>query len=128
MGERAILAVLINFQIPYNTGKQNDRRFHEEVALLLHPRLIQVEHYGVRAFVSVRDILHEIRVDGIATVRASRVVEVYHIELRFHLVALRVVKQVIVGYRGQVAEFEVVHIHREALFNLLLDEIIYHRV
>ena len=34
----------------------------------------------------------------------------------------------IVGYRGQVTEFEVVHIHREALFNLLLDEIIYHCV
>ena len=32
----------------------------------------------------------------------------------------------VVCYRGQVAEFEVVHIHREALFYLLLDEIIYH--
>ena len=34
----------------------------------------------------------------------------------------------VIGYCGQVAEFEVVHIHREALFNLLLDEIIYHRI
>ena len=29
---------------------------------------------------------------------------------------------------GQVAEFEVVNIHREALLNLLLDKIVYHRV
>ena len=34
----------------------------------------------------------------------------------------------VVGYRGQVAEFEVVHIHRETLFYLLFDEIIYHRI
>ena len=64
--------------------------------------------------------------DGITAVRASRVVEVYHIKLRLHLVTLRVVQQMVVCYRGQVAEFEVVHIHREALFYLLLDEIIYH--
>ena len=37
-----------------------------------------------------------------------------------------VYKRQVVCYRGQVAEFEVVHIHREALFYLLLDEIIYH--
>ena len=126
MGERAILAVLKNFEIPDDSREEDDGRFHKEVALLLHPRLIQVEHDGVRALVSVRDILHEIRVDGIATVAASRVVEVYHVELRPHLVSLRMVKQMIIGNRGQVAEFEVVHIHREALFYLLLDEIIYH--
>ena len=66
--------------------------------------------------------------NGIATVRASRVIEVYHVELRLHLVSLRVVEQMIIGYRGQVAEFEVVNIHREALLNLLLDKIVYHRV
>ena len=37
-------------------------------------------------------------------------------------------QQMIIGYRGQVAEFEVVNIHREALLNLLLDKIVYHRV
>ena len=34
----------------------------------------------------------------------------------------------IVGYRGQVTEFEIIDIHREALLNLLLDETVYHRV
>ena len=66
--------------------------------------------------------------NGIATVRASRVVEVYHIKLRLHLVPLRVVEQMIIGNRGQVTEFEIIDIHREALLNLLLDEIVYYRV
>ena len=66
--------------------------------------------------------------DGIATVTASRVVEVYHVELRLHLVSVRVVEQMIIGNRGQVAEFEVVDIHREALLNLLFDKIVYHRI
>ena len=126
MGERAILTVLENFEIPDDSREKDDGRFYEEVALLLHPRLIEVEHYRIGTFVGIRNILHKVRVNGITTVRASRVVEVYHIELRLHLVALRVVQQMIVGYSGQVAEFEIVHIHRKALFYLLLDEIIYH--
>lgn len=65
---------------------------------------------------------------GVATVAASRVVEVYHVELRLHLVSLRVVEQMIIGYRGQVTEFEIIDIHREALLNLLFDETVYHRV
>ena len=97
MRERTVFAVLIDFQIPYNAGKQYDRRFHKEVALLLHPTLIEVEHDGVRALVSVRNILHEIRVYGIAAVAASRVIKVNYIELRLHLVSLRVVEQMVVG-------------------------------
>ena len=128
MGERAILAVLKNFKIPDDSREEDDGRFHKEVALLLHPRLVQIEHNGIGTLVSVRNILHEIRVDGIATVAASRVVEVYHVKLRLHLVALRVVEQMVIGNRGQVAEFEIIDIHREALLNLLLDETVYHRV
>ena len=128
MGKRAILPVLIDFEIPDNAGKQNDRRLHEEVALLLHPRFIEVEHYCVGTLIGIRNIFHKIRVNGIAPMRASRVVEVDHIELRLHLVAVRVVQQMIVGNSGQVAEFEVIHVHQEALFNLLLDKIVYHGV
>ncbi len=97
MRERTVLAVLKNFEIPDDSCKQNDRRFHKEVALLLHPTLIQVEHNGIGTLVSVRNILHEIRVYGITAVAASRVIEVYHIELRLHLVSLRVVEQMVVG-------------------------------
>jgi len=94
----------------------------------LHPRFIEVEHYCIGTLVGVRNIFHKIRVNGIAPMRASRVVEVDHIELRLHLVAVRVVQQMIVGNGGQVAEFEVIHVHQEALFNLLLDKIVYHGV
>ena len=59
---------------------------------------------------------------------ASRVVEVNYIEFRLYLVALQVVQQMVVGYGGQVTEFEVIHVHREALLNLLLDKIIYNGV
>ena len=34
----------------------------------------------------------------------------------------------VVGYSGQVTEFEVIYIHREALFNLLLDKAVHHCV
>ena len=85
MRERAILPVLIDFEIPDDGGKEDDRAFHKEIALLLHPRLVEVEHDGVRRFVSVGNILHEIRVYGIATVAAARVIEVYHVELRLDL-------------------------------------------
>ena len=47
--------------------------------------------------IQIGSAMSEIRVDGITAVRASRVVEVYHIKLRLHLVALRVVQQMVVG-------------------------------
>ena len=53
MWERTELATFIDFQKPYYRRKQDNRGFHEEVPLLLHPRLIEVEHDGVRRFVSI---------------------------------------------------------------------------
>ena len=55
-------------KIPYNCCKEDYGRFHEKVALLLHPRLIEVEHNRVGALVSVGYVLHEIRVNGVAAV------------------------------------------------------------
>ena len=54
-------------EIPDDSRKKDDGRFHKKVALLLHPRLIEVEHYRIGTLVGVRNILHEIRVNGIAT-------------------------------------------------------------
>ena len=88
MRKGAILAALVDFQIPNNAGKQNDRAFHEEITLLLHPCLIEVEHYGVRRFVGIGNILHKIGVDGITTVATAGVVEVNHVELRLDLVSV----------------------------------------
>ena len=128
MGERAVLAVLKYFEIPDNRREENDGRFHEEVALLLHPRLIEVEHNGIGTFVCVRNILHEIRVYGIATVRTSRIVEVDYIELRLYLVSIRMIHQVVVGNGREVGKLKIITVHRKAFFNLLLDKVIHHCV
>ena len=81
---------------PDDRREQHDRRLDEEVALLLNPRLIEVEHNGIRRFVGVRNIGHELRSNGIAAVRASRVVEVDDKELRSHLVFVEVTQQTVV--------------------------------
>ena len=107
MGKGAILSVLIDAQKPYHCGEQDNRRLHEEVALFLHPRLVQIEHYRVGTLVGIGDVLHEIRMDWIAAVRTARVVEVDHVELRLDLVSVRVIQQVVVGDGGKVAELEV---------------------
>ena len=97
MRKRAVFPVLRNAQIPDDGSKEDNRAFHEEVALLLHPRLVEVEHNRIGTLVGIRNVRHEVGVDGIATVRPSRVVEVDDIELRFYLVPVQVVDEVIVG-------------------------------
>ena len=128
MRKRAEFPVLINAQIPDDGGKEDNRAFHEEVTLLLHPRLVQVEHNRIGTLVGIRNVRHEVGVDGIATVRPSRVVEVDDIELRFYLISVQVVDEVIVGYHRQVGKLEVIDIHRIPLFYLLLDERVNHGI
>ena len=64
----AVYAALVYFEVPDYGRKQDNRRLHEEVALLFNPRAVEVEHYCIGTLVSVCNILHEIRVNGIATV------------------------------------------------------------
>ena len=71
----------------------------EKVALLGDPRLIEVQHDRIGRLVSVRDVGHKIAVDGVAAVRATRVVEVDDAEFRRNLIALHVGTQVVVGDR-----------------------------
>lgn len=56
--------------------------------------------------------------------RLSRIIEIYHEELRFYLVGIQVMKQVIVGYFGKVWELVVVDIHGKAFLYLLLDVVV----
>ena len=100
MGKGAVFPVLIDTEEPYHGGEQDNRRLNKEVALLLHPGLVQIEHYRVGTLVSIGDVLHEIRMDGIAAVRAPRVVEVDDVELRSDPVCVHVVQQVVVGDGG----------------------------
>ncbi len=97
MREGAVLAVLVDAQVPDDGGKEDDRTLHEEVALLLHPRLVEVEHDGIGTLVGIRNVAHEVRMDRIAAVTPARVVEVDDVELRFYLVALLMAHHMVVG-------------------------------
>ena len=97
MWKRAVFPVLINAQIPDDGGKEDNRTLHEEVTLLLHPRLVEIEHNRIGTLVGIRYVRHEVWADGIATVRTPRIIKVDDIELRFYLVPVQVVDEVIVG-------------------------------
>jgi hypothetical protein len=71
-------------------------------ALLLHPRFIEIQHNGVRTFVSIRNIVHKRRIDRITTVRTRRVIEIDNIKCRNLRIAFAVVQQVVVGYGRKV--------------------------
>ena len=60
--------------------------------------------------------------------RLSRIIEIYHEELRFYLVGIQMMKQVIVGYLRQIGELIIVDIHRKAFLNLLLDVVVHDSV
>ena len=88
MWKGAILPVLIDFEKPNDGCQQDNRRLHEEIALLLYPRAVKVEHDGIGTLVGIRYICHKGRIDGIAPMRLSRIIEIYHEELRFYLVGI----------------------------------------
>ena len=70
MGEGAIPAVLVHPQKPDDGGKENGGRLNEEIALLRRLRPVEIEHDAVRTLVSIGDVGHELRVEGIAAVAA----------------------------------------------------------
>ena len=94
MRESTITPVVIDFQVPDNRGQQDDGRIGEEVALLVHPRLIEVQKRDVGAFVGIRDVVHEAGVNGIAAVRAAGIVEIDDAELRFDSVSVQMPEQI----------------------------------
>ena len=65
MGEGAIPAVLVHPQKPDDGGKENGGRLNEEIALLRRPRPVEIEHDAVRTLVSIGDVGHELRVEGL---------------------------------------------------------------
>ena len=126
MRESAILAILINPQVPDNGSEQDNRGFHEKVTLFLYPGLVQIEHYCISTFVGIGNIRHEFGIDGIAAVAASRIIKIDDIELRFDLVTLPVLKQMIVCDFGQVRKFVIVNVHGKGFLDLLFDVVVYH--
>jgi len=97
MGKRAIPAALIDAQIPNNGCKQDNRAFHEEVALLAYPASIEVKHNRVAGFISIRNVRHEAGVYRVTSVALAWVVKVDNVKFRLDLVAVQVVKQMIVS-------------------------------
>ena len=128
MGEGAIFSTLIEAKEPYHCGKEDDRRLHKEVTLLLHPCTVKVKHDGVGALVGIGNVCHEVGMNGIAPMAAPWVVEVDHIELRLDLVAFGMMQQMVVGNGGKVGVLVIVAIERIALLYLLLDEVVHHGI
>ena len=128
MREGTAAASVVDFQVPDDCRQQDNRRVDEEVALLLDPRLVQVQHDGIGRLVGVRDVGHELRGDRITAVRAAGVIEVDDAEARPCRVGIQMAQQVVVGQQRQVVELEVVDIHREALLDLLADVAVHHGI
>ena len=97
MGEGAVAALLIYAEVPYNSGKQDNRRLDEKITLFLYPCLVQIQEDCVCRLVCVADVRHKPWVDRIASVRATRVIEIYHIELRLYLVLVEIFQQLVIG-------------------------------
>lgn len=100
MWERAILAVFIQFQKPYNGSEQDDWRFHKEVSLLLHPAFIEIKHDCVTRFVSIGNIRHQFRCQRVTTVAFSWIIEIYYIKFRRNLVTVPILNQMVIGDNG----------------------------
>lgn len=128
MREGTVTATIIDFQESYNGCQQDDRRLDEEVALLLYPGFVQVQHGYIGRFIGVGDIAEELRVDRVAAVAAARIVEVQYVEFRGNFITVQVGPQVVEGDDAQVRKLEVVDIHGEALLDLLFDEVVDHGI
>ena len=124
MGEGTVPASLVDLEEPDDSGEKNNRAFHKEISLLLHPRLVEVEHNGVRAFVGIGDVRHEGGIDGITAMRLARVVEVDDEELRLYLIGIEVCQEMVVGNLREVWELVIVDVHGESLLDLLFDVVI----
>ena len=128
MGKGTVPAAVVYFQESYNRRQQDDRRLDEEVALLLDPGFIQIEHRDIGRFIGVGDVVEKLRVDRIAAMASSGIVEVQHVEFRRNCIVFPVFQKMIVGYDAQVRELEVIDVHGEALLDLLPDEIVDHGI
>ena len=128
MGERAIPAALIDAQIPNDSSQKDNRAFHEEVALLGYPTAIEVEHYRIAGFVSVRYVRHEAGVYRVAPVAPAWVVKIDNVKLGLDLIAVQMREQMIICYFRQVGKLIIITVECKTLLDLLFYVIVYHCV
>ena len=94
----------------------------------MNPRAVKVEHNGVGTLISIGYVRHKGWIDGIAAMRLSRIIEVDDIKLRFHLISIQMLKQMIVSNLGKVGKLVIIDIHGKAFPNLLLDIVVHDSV
>ena len=128
MGKGTVPAAIVYFQESYNRRQQDDRRLDEKIAGPSDPCFVQIEHRDIGRFIGVGDIAHKFRIDRIASMAASGVIEIQHVEFRRNGIVFPVAQQMIIGYDAQVRELEVIDIHGKALLDLLPDEIVDHGI
>ena len=126
--EGTIPPVVVDAQEPDHGREKDNGAFHKKIALLLHPASVQVEHDGIGALVGVRNIGHEVRVNGVTAVRAARVVEIYDVESRDFLVTFLVIQQVVVGDFRKIGKLVVIDVLGIALFDLLFNKLVYNTI
>ena len=83
-------------------------RYDKEPVSYTHLDVYKIQ--GVGRCVSVGDVRHEFRVDGITAVAASRVIKIYHVEFRSDPVLVNVFKQFVIGNDREVIKFVIVQI------------------
>ena len=84
-------------QVPNNGCKQDNRAFHEEVALLAYSTSIEVKHYRVAGFIGIRNVRHEAGIYRVASVALAGVVKIDNVEFRLYLIPVQVIKQMIIS-------------------------------
>ena len=125
MGKGTVFSAVVNLQEPDDRREQHDRRFDEEISLLLYPRTVEIEHDDIAGLVCVGDVGHEIRRERIASVRTARVVEIYDIEFRRRRsVSLEVLAQMVVSDNRQVVKLKIIYIERVGFLYSLLYKLV----
>lgn len=102
----SIILLVVFYLVIQRDIKKDNRTLHEEVALLLNPRLVEVEHDGVCTLISIGNVTHEIRVNRIAAMTSARIIKVDDIEQGLDLISILMVLHVVVGNRRKVGKLE----------------------
>lgn len=124
MRKSAVAPSLVYFQKPDNTAQQCEGALGKKISLPFCPCPIEVQQNHVARFVGVAYVVQILRVERIAPVAFTRIVEVEDMEFGRFVIAMEVTSQMIVRDRAQVRVLVVVQQHREPFADLLLDDVV----
>lgn len=124
MRKSAIASSLVYFQKPDDAAQQREGALGKKISLFFRPCPVQVQQNHVTRFVSVADVFQIFRVERIAPVAFTRVVEVEYMEFGRFVITMKVTSQMIIRDRAQVRVLVIVQQHREPFADLLPDDVI----